>query len=109
MSLHSRLRENVVQLPKIPPVAAVTATLQDDHMLARRGVITCLCITAKLIGDVRYGSKASFPTPSGHVRYYPQSDRNMDCALSGGHLAGLELTGTAGLSEDESHGQAALP
>ena len=47
-------------------------------MLTARGVITCLCITAKLIGDVRYGSKASFPTPSGHVRYYPQSDRNND-------------------------------
>jgi formate dehydrogenase maturation protein FdhE len=29
----------------------------------------------------------------------------VECALSGGHLAGLELTRTAGLSEDESHGQ----
>jgi hypothetical protein len=28
---------------------------------------------------------------------------------SGGHLAGLELTRTAGLSEDESHGQAPFP
>jgi hypothetical protein len=26
----------------------------------------------------RYGSKATFPTPPGHVRYYPQSDRNSD-------------------------------
>jgi len=31
------------------------------------------------------------------------------CALSGGHLAGLELTRAAGLSEDESHGQTPLP
>src|SRR6516162_8876053 len=33
----------------------------------------------------------------------------LECAPSGGHLAGLELTRTAGLSEDESHGQAPLP
>jgi hypothetical protein len=31
----------------------------------------------------------------------------LECAPNGGHLAGLELTGTAGLSEDESHGQIA--
>ena len=29
----------------------------------------------------------------------------LECALNGGHLAGMELTGAAGLSEDESHGQ----
>ena len=33
----------------------------------------------------------------------------MECAPIGGHLAGLELTRTAGLSEDESHGQAPFP
>jgi transposase len=35
-------------------------------------------------------------------------DPSLECAPDGGHLAGLELTGTAGLSEDESHGQAPL-
>ena len=35
--------------------------------------------------------------------------RSLECALSGGHLAGLELTKAVGLSEDESHGQAPLP
>ena len=33
----------------------------------------------------------------------------VECAPSGGHLAGLELTRTAGLSEDESHGQTPFP
>ena len=33
----------------------------------------------------------------------------LECAPSGGQIAGLELTGAAGLSEDESHGQAPLP
>src|ERR1700722_869137 len=33
----------------------------------------------------------------------------VECAPRGGHLAGLELTRTAGLSEDESHGQAPFP
>jgi len=33
----------------------------------------------------------------------------LECAPIGGHFAGLELTKTAGLSEDESHGQAPLP
>ncbi len=36
-------------------------------------------------------------------------DPRLECAPSGGHLAGLELTRTAGLSEDESHGQAPFP
>jgi hypothetical protein len=31
----------------------------------------------------------------------PYSERSLECTPSGGHLAGLELTGTAGLSEDE--------
>ena len=35
--------------------------------------------------------------------------RRLECAPSGGHLAGLELTRAAGLSEDESHGQTPLP
>ena len=30
----------------------------------------------------------------------------MECARDGGQFAGWELTGAAGLSEDESHGQA---
>ena len=36
------------------------------------------------------------------------ADGGLECAPSGGHLAGLELTRTAGLSEDESHGQTSL-
>ena len=36
-------------------------------------------------------------------------DRAMECAPNGGQFAGWELTGAAGLSEDESHGQAPYP
>ena len=43
------------------------------------------------------------------VRFVPKADIQVECAPSGGHLAGLELTRTAGLSEDESHGQAPFP
>jgi hypothetical protein len=35
--------------------------------------------------------------------------RNLECAPDGGQFAGWELTGAAGLSEDESHGQAPHP
>ncbi|MGB8074668.1 MAG: hypothetical protein WCF55_17750, partial [Pseudolabrys sp.] len=34
---------------------------------------------------------------------------DMECARDGGQFAGWELTGAAGLSEDESHGQAPHP
>ena len=44
-----------------------------------------------------------------HVRFGSKADISVECAPSGGHLAGLELTRTAGLSEDESHGQAPFP
>jgi hypothetical protein len=37
-----------------------------------------------------------------------KADISLECAHSGGHLAGLELTKAVGLSEDESHGQAPL-
>lgn len=33
----------------------------------------------------------------------------VECAPNGGHLAGMELTKAAGLSEDESHGQTTFP
>ena len=33
----------------------------------------------------------------------------LECARDGGQFADWELTGAAGLSEDESHGQAPLP
>jgi hypothetical protein len=33
----------------------------------------------------------------------------LECAPNGGHLAGMELTRAAGLSEDESHGQTTFP
>jgi hypothetical protein len=36
-------------------------------------------------------------------------DADVECALTGGQIGGLELTGAAGLSEDESHGQAPIP
>ena len=34
---------------------------------------------------------------------------SVECARDGGQFAGWELTGAAGLSEDESHGQAPHP
>jgi hypothetical protein len=36
-------------------------------------------------------------------------DVRLECARDGGQFAGWELTGAAGLSEDESHGQAPHP
>jgi len=36
-------------------------------------------------------------------------DAKLECAPNGGHLAGMELTKAAGLSEDESHGQTTFP
>jgi hypothetical protein len=36
-------------------------------------------------------------------------EQQVECAPDGGQFAGLELTGAAGLSEDESHGQAPHP
>ena len=33
----------------------------------------------------------------------------LECAPDGGQIGGWELTGAAGLSEDESHGQAPHP
>jgi len=38
-----------------------------------------------------------------------KSDALLECAPNGGQFAGWELTGAAGLSEDESHGQAPYP
>jgi hypothetical protein len=39
----------------------------------------------------------------------PVTVDSLECALDGGQLASWELTGAAGLSEDESHGQAPHP
>jgi hypothetical protein len=36
-------------------------------------------------------------------------DADLECAPNGGQFADWELTGAAGLSEDESHGQAPHP
>ena len=36
-------------------------------------------------------------------------DPSLECAPDGGQFVGWELTGAAGLSEDESHGQAPHP
>src|SRR5262252_3151697 len=36
-------------------------------------------------------------------------DADLECAPDGGQVVGWELTGTAGLSKDESHGQAPHP
>ena len=44
-----------------------------------------------------------------HVRYGSKADIGVECAPDGGHLAGIELTKAAGLSEDESHGQTTFP
>ena len=44
-----------------------------------------------------------------HVRPMPALPPKGECAPNGGHLAGMELTKAAGLSEDESHGQTTFP
>jgi hypothetical protein len=40
------------------------------------------------------------------ARHGPKNSCGLECAPDGGQIASRELTGTAGLSEDESHGQA---
>ena len=47
------------------------------------------------------------PSPLG--QYGSMPERRLECAPDGGQFAGWELTGAAGLSEDESHGQAPHP
>ena len=79
MSLHSRLRINVAHFPRhhrrsrpSPP------RLQDDHMRAHRGMITCSCITAKLIGRCLLWVISVISRAWTDVRCYPQSDRDSD-------------------------------
>jgi hypothetical protein len=43
------------------------------------------------------------------VEWNDHFDPEVECARDGGQFAGWELTGAAGLSEDESHGQAPHP
>ena len=54
--------------------------------------------------------KVGPPVPEFHKNWGPcfTSPKNavVECAPDGGQFAGWELTGAAGLSEDESHGQA---
>ncbi len=47
--------------------------------------------------------------PRGICESTCKKDPVLECAPNGGHFAELELTRTAGLSEDESHGQTPLP
>ena len=44
-----------------------------------------------------------------HVRYVPKADMCVECAPGAGQVEARELTGCAGLSKDESHGQTAFP
>ena len=53
--------------------------------------------------------KADIATRQLDVRFVPKADIGLECAPNGGHLAGMELTKAAGLSEDESHGQTTFP
>src|SRR5262245_66087250 len=49
------------------------------------------------------------PLPRPRIKQRPKRVTPLECALDGGQIAGWELTGAAGLSEDESHGQAPHP
>jgi hypothetical protein len=53
--------------------------------------------------------KADMTQHACDVRFVPKADIPVECARNGGHLAGMELTKAAGLSEDESHGQTTFP
>jgi hypothetical protein len=56
-------------------------------------------------------SANDFAKPWSAWRGYSSSPRHPlgECAPDGGQIRGWELTGAAGLSEDESHGQAPFP
>jgi hypothetical protein len=47
--------------------------------------------------------------PADRLPLWAKNARSLECAPDGGQFAGWELTGAAGLSEDESHGQAPHP
>jgi hypothetical protein len=49
------------------------------------------------------------PTSSDGATATTKTRRQMECAPDGGQIAGWELTGAVGLSEDGSHGQAPHP
>jgi hypothetical protein len=55
--------------------------------------------------------RRSNPEPSMSALGQKQTSErfHVECAPNGGHLAGMELTKAAGLSEDESHGQTTFP
>ena len=57
---------------------------------------------------VKYPS-TSLPPSSARPKNTPLKITRLECARDGGQFAGWELTGAAGLSEDESHGQAPHP
>ena len=64
------------------------------------------------ICDQRNGVRGQFARQQSwvaHVRFGSKADIEVECAPNGGHLAGMELTKAAGLSEDESHGQTTFP
>jgi DNA replication protein DnaC len=71
----------------------------DDHMPTR----------ARAVSATPTSSDGATATAKTRRQRGSKLDADVECAPDGGHLAGLELTGTAGLSEDESYGQAPFP
>jgi hypothetical protein len=69
--------------------------VDDDTALAQLGANPAIAVGLEFIADCLHG----------------RDDLGVmvECAPDGGQIAGWELTGAAGLSEDESHGQAPHP
>jgi hypothetical protein len=92
----------------------------DRHALCMRIVAMCLRLGSTLSvkapsspSGKNAGEFSMVHTPraeiAGDAPAVPKVVHSLECALNGGHLGGLELTWSAGLSEDESHGQTPHP
>ena len=113
-------------------VAAVSSFKTRVALQSRVGIATGLVVVGDLIGSGEAQERSIVgETPNLAARLQGIADPNMvviaegtrkllgnlfelndlgvECALDGGQLASWELTGAAGLSEDESHGQAPHP
>jgi hypothetical protein len=86
----------LANMTKAPRCGARTRSGRPCRQAAVRGRARC---------RMHGGAKGS-GGPSGAPQVFAGI---MECAPNGGQIADWELTGAAGLSEDESHGQAPQP
>ena len=115
LTLHRTLHLFIRQQTSV--INAIRAHLSEFGIVApvgRHGVEQLLGVVSdasdKRLPDVARGCVAALGAQLQRLKVQIlEFDRMMECAPDGGQIAGWELTGAAGLSEDESHGQAPHP